>query len=576
MSTTSTFPWKYTISELFDAFADIVTNGTTTTTPINQVILEDDYFPIKNNENEGNKDDNHETAPPQQPHNIYAVATIDYTEAFRIAYGYFRCVTQPPHTEMASVRTLLLTGTCLQLNPANYTVWHTRRQCLSQLYPLPRSTHTNDSTTGTTTPTAPTNTTPRVTINSTTTSIAEYISMIRNELEMASILGGNNPKNYQIWYHRRAVLEHLPPNLFLQCITDPTVTTTTTKMEHDRDAEHTNPTTFLELEYIHTVLLVDAKNYHAWSHRQWIISKMIDAHRGLLWNTIDSLTYDATTNTTMNRIYDHEMTYCDTFINMDIRNNSAWNHRWYILHHRYGCNSTSTTTSTATANTTSTFTTTMDTCDTDANTTTTTMTTTTTTLPWHILESEMDITLQIITMDPYNESPYKFLIALVRELCEPYSRTDTTTTTSKDIHEYNINTDPEIQNDEGFTTTPPTQQHMKATKLIQNVIEQLHNIEQNHLLSISVQQQRPDIANTMEGLETSTITRTVVDRMPSVYLCSTLLEIYSCRVPMNDAAASSQKPTRDEIILIDELLSQLQQQDSIRSQYWQSRRKPAF
>ena len=45
-----------------------------------------------------------------------------------------------------------------------------------------------------------------------------------------------NPKNYQIWYHRRAIVE-----------------------EHGDAAG--------ELEFCAKVFATDAKNYHAWAHR---------------------------------------------------------------------------------------------------------------------------------------------------------------------------------------------------------------------------------------------------------------------------------------------------------------------
>ncbi len=46
----------------------------------------------------------------------------------------------------------------------------------------------------------------------------------------------DNPKNYQIWYHRRAVVEMLGNGS-------------------------------REMEFTSTVFDVDSKNYHAWAHR---------------------------------------------------------------------------------------------------------------------------------------------------------------------------------------------------------------------------------------------------------------------------------------------------------------------
>ena len=51
---------------------------------------------------------------------------------------------------------------------------------------------------------------------------------------------------------------------------------------------------------------VDNKNYHAWAHRQWAIT-----HFGL---------------------WEGELEFTDAMIKEDLRNNSAWNQRWFIVH----------------------------------------------------------------------------------------------------------------------------------------------------------------------------------------------------------------------------------------------------
>ena len=64
-------------------------------------------------------------------------------------------------------RALKLSATCLKMNPANYTVWHYRRQCLQFLG------HSSDKTS------------------------------VQNDLNLASLLGGSNPKNYQVKYGKQ-------------------------------------------------------------------------------------------------------------------------------------------------------------------------------------------------------------------------------------------------------------------------------------------------------------------------------------------------------------------------------------
>lgn len=117
-------------------------------------------------------------------------------------------------------RTLRLTGLCLKLNPANYTIWHFRRQCLDTIM----------ATTATTT------------ITEDTTAL-----LVQKDLAFAATLGGANPKNYQIWYHRRALLDSAGG----------------TKLSDTVIAQ--------ELAYVAKVLDEDSKNYHAWSHRQWLV-----------------------------------------------------------------------------------------------------------------------------------------------------------------------------------------------------------------------------------------------------------------------------------------------------------------
>lgn len=109
-----------------------------------------------------------------------------------------------------------MSGLCLKLNPANYSIWHFRRQCLDEII-------TNDN-------------------------IAQ---IIQQDLELAAGLGGANPKNYQIWYHRRALLE------------------SAAKRNGPDNCMATYAPT--ELDYVATVLDEDSKNYHAWSHRQWVV-----------------------------------------------------------------------------------------------------------------------------------------------------------------------------------------------------------------------------------------------------------------------------------------------------------------
>ncbi len=62
-----------------------------------------------------------------------------------------------------------------------------------------------------------------------------------------------------------------------------------------------------EFEFLAEMLDKDAKNYHVWSYRQWLV------RRFGLWDGVG------------------ELEECERFLRKDVRNNSAWNHRWFVV-----------------------------------------------------------------------------------------------------------------------------------------------------------------------------------------------------------------------------------------------------
>ncbi|KAL8843523.1 MAG: hypothetical protein Q9170_000027 [Blastenia crenularia] len=98
---------------------------------------------------------------------------------------------------------------------------------------------------------------------------------ILEELRWLDGISLRHLKNYQIWHHRQTLMTHLS----------------------------SLPST--ELSFLTRMFDKDAKNYHVWSYRQWLVRHFS------LWDT--------------------ELPYIEDLLTADVRNNSAWNHRWFVL-----------------------------------------------------------------------------------------------------------------------------------------------------------------------------------------------------------------------------------------------------
>ncbi|KAG5875822.1 hypothetical protein JTB14_008136 [Gonioctena quinquepunctata] len=176
-----------------------------------------------------------DVTPVKQDDGGESVVSIDYTEAFVDCYDYFRAILK---SKEISERALELTQSAAHLNPANYTVWQYRRDILKGLN-----------------------------------------KDLQEELEFIEKTILRQSKNYQVWHHRKILVEWLKDPSKEKFVTE-------------------------------AVLAKDAKNYHAWQHRQWVIKT---------FNTFDG-----------------ELDYVDTLISDDVRNNSAWNQRYFVINNTTG------------------------------------------------------------------------------------------------------------------------------------------------------------------------------------------------------------------------------------------------
>jgi len=95
------------------------------------------------------------------------------------------------------------------------------------------------------------------------------------ELEWSADITRANPKNYQVWFHRRRCVE---------------------ARRAGSDAE---------LIFISECLEDDAKNYHAWGYRQWVLKTF--------------------------NLWANELAFTALLLDDDAYNNSAWNQRRFVL-----------------------------------------------------------------------------------------------------------------------------------------------------------------------------------------------------------------------------------------------------
>lgn len=108
------------------------------------------------------------------------------------------------------------------------------------------------------------------------------------ELDWCEQLALENEKNYQIWNYRQLIIERI---LELE-------------LEDDTRTKKFNP--YHEYPILAAMLGEDSKNHHVWSYRKWLVERF------QLYND------------------EREILFVDNCLNEDLRNNSAWTHRYFI------------------------------------------------------------------------------------------------------------------------------------------------------------------------------------------------------------------------------------------------------
>lgn len=178
-----------------------------------------------------------------------SVVAIAYSEAFSQTMGYFRAILARGEL---SPRSLALTQDVIEQNSANYAAWSFRRQCLFACN-----------------------------------------SNLTEELSRVAIIARSSPKNYQLWHHRRSLIEKIVGSI-------------TPAEQSTSNQALLNATLNNEISFIESILPLDDKNYHAWSHRQWLVR-------------------------TFPHLMEAELPLVNELLLIDVRNNSAWNHRMFVF-----------------------------------------------------------------------------------------------------------------------------------------------------------------------------------------------------------------------------------------------------
>lgn len=83
-----------------------------------------------------------------------------------------------------------------------------------------------------------------------------------------------------------------------------------------------------ELAFTARALSFDSKNYHTWAYRQWALCHFFSPP----FSRSSSSTSSTAKQDLENRdaVWQGEIDYTDTLLAEDVRNNSAWNHRFFV------------------------------------------------------------------------------------------------------------------------------------------------------------------------------------------------------------------------------------------------------
>ena len=85
-----------------------------------------------------------------------------------------------------------------------------------------------------------------------------------------------------------------------------------------------------ELPFTRRALDLDAKNYHTWAYRQWVLSYFFGASLPPATDNEPATSTQPDDVDAREGVWAGELEYVDELLENDVRNNSAWNHRFFV------------------------------------------------------------------------------------------------------------------------------------------------------------------------------------------------------------------------------------------------------
>lgn len=245
-----------------------------------------------------------------------ALATIAYTPRYAEAMSYLRAVMAK---NGVSERALALTEDLIGMNPAHYTVWIYRMSVLKGLWGKGTGIIGDAS-----------KSVPSLSVSSEDDD-EQLWRQIEEEIGWLNEVAIRNLKNYQIWHHRHALVDLLPSH---RDISDDSAEKTHSSMPGRLERFVAE-----EQRFLASILSLDTKNYHVWSYRQWLCTRfpaiLLPTYKTVqLITSIDTKSApDISPRPSITPSYTShsEVVENEKMIVDDIRNNSAWSHRYFLL-----------------------------------------------------------------------------------------------------------------------------------------------------------------------------------------------------------------------------------------------------